>query len=140
MKLLIIVGASLIVILFALPAVFPGRVPPAKITRQRMAYDRVRILEYGRVHGKLPPDLSVLPRLPLKPEADHYFEDGWRRRLVYEVDSSGIVALKSLGRDGLPGGTGEDAGIVFRFPSHGADGNWIEANYADYDSYQPINP
>jgi hypothetical protein len=103
-----------------------------------MAFDRFRILEYGRVHGSLPPDLASLPRLDLKPEWDHHLEDGWRRRLIYEVDSSGIVTLKSLGRDGVPGGSGDNADISFRFPSRNADGSRIEADYSTYNSYVPL--
>jgi hypothetical protein len=118
----------LIVVAFLLPAFFPGTVPPAELTRERMAFDRIRILDYARVHGQLPTDLAALPRLALKPEADHYFEDAWHRRLIYEVDSSGTVTLKSLGKDGVPGGSGDDADIVFKFPSHNADGSWIKAN------------
>jgi len=103
-----------------------------------MAFDRVRILEYGHVHGQLPPDLAALPRMALKPEADHYLEDAWHRRFIYEVESSGTVTLKSLGKDGVPGGSGDDADIIFNFPSHNADGSWIEANYSTYDSYKPL--
>ena len=131
----------LVVLLFAsaivLPLLFPGRVPPGKLTRQRMAFDRVRILEYGRVHGQFPPDLAALPPLPQKPGTDHHFEDAWGRRLIYEFDSSGTVTLKSLGKDGVPGGTDDDADILFKFPSRNADGSWIEANYLTYDSYVP---
>ncbi|HZM02115.1 MAG TPA: type II secretion system protein GspG [Candidatus Saccharimonadales bacterium] len=137
MKRVIIIVSVLIAVSFVLPAFFPGTVPRGKITRQRMAFDRVRILEYGRVHGQLPPNLAALPRLGLKPEADHYLEDAWHKRLIYEVESSGTVTLKSLGKDGALGGSDDDADIIFRFPSHNADGSWIEANYSTYDSYEP---
>lgn len=135
MKRLIAIGITLIVILFAstiiLPLVFPGKVPPAELTRERMAFDRLRILEYARAHGQLPPDLAALPRLALKREADHYLEDAWHRRFIYEVDSSGTVMLKSLGKDGVPGGKGDNGDIIVTFPSRRADGSWS----ADYDSY-----
>jgi hypothetical protein len=121
-----------------LPVLDPGTVPPNKVTRQRMAYDRVRILEYGRVHGQLPPDLSALPPLAQRPGTDHHLEDGWRRAIIYEVAPSGIVTLRSLGKDGVLGGTGANADIVFKFPSHDADGSWIQADYMTYDSYVPL--
>jgi hypothetical protein len=144
MNRLIKLGLILVVLLLAatvvLPLLFLGQVPPRRLTSERMAFDRFRILDYAHLHGQLPPDLEALPRLELKPEWDHYFEDGWHRKLMYEVDPSGTVTLKSLGKDGLPGGSGENADIVFRFPSRSADGGWIEANYADYLSYQSVKP
>ena len=134
----VIIIATLIVVgLLLLPALFPGRVPPGELTRQRMAFDRVRILEYGRDHGQLPLDLSALPPLPQKPGTDHHLEDAWHRSLLYEVDASGTVTLTSLGKDGRPGGSGDNADIVFRFPSHTRDGSWVQADYQTYGSYVP---
>jgi hypothetical protein len=137
MKRIISIGIGLILFLFlmtiVLPLAFPGRVPPTEITRSRMAFDRQRILEYARDHNQLPPDLSALPRLALKPEADHYFEDGWHRRITYEVDPSGMVTLISLGKDGVPGGSGDNADILFSFVSRRSDGSWSEAS----DGYNP---
>jgi hypothetical protein len=134
-------GLIAVVLVFAsamlLPALFPGNVPPDKLTRQRMAFDRVRILEYGRVHGQLPPNLAALPPLPQRPGTDHHLEDAWRRSIIYEVDSSGTVTLRSLGKDGALGGTGANADIVFKFPSRNADGSWIQGDYLTYDSYVP---
>src|SRR5579872_3979187 len=99
-----------------------------------MAYGRVRILEYGRVHGQLPSALAALPPLPQRPGTDHHLEDAWRRSIIYEVDPSGMITLRSLGKDGTAGGTGENADIVFRFPSHNPDGSWVQADYLTYDS------
>ena len=128
MKRLIVFGISSILILFILPLIFPDRIPPADLTRSRMGFDRVRIFEYAHAHGRLPSDLSALPKLALKPEADHsYFEDAWHRNLIYEVDQSGTVTLKSFGRDGVPGGSGDDADIILKFPSRRKDGSWSEA-------------
>jgi hypothetical protein len=141
MKRVIRIGLILMVLVLAstivLPLLFPGRVPPGKLTRQRMAYDRVRILDYARTHGQLPPDLVALPLLPQKPGTDHHLEDAWHRSLIYEVGASGMVTLKSLGKDGVPGGSGDNADIVFKFPSHNPDGSWVQADYLTYDSYVP---
>jgi len=134
MKVLTIFGlviGSVLVITIVLPLAFPGRVPPAEVTRSRMAFDRQRILDYAHDHNQLPPTLSALPRLTRKPEADRYLEDAWRRPLIYEVETSGIVTLKSLGRDGLPGGSGQDADVTLSFPSHRPDGSWSQ----NTDSY-----
>jgi hypothetical protein len=135
-------GMIAVVLVFGLamflPALFPGRVPPDKLTRQRMAFDRVRILEYGREHGRLPPDLAALPPLPYKPGTDHHLEDAWHRNLLYETDTSGTVTLTSLGKEGVRGGSGDNADIVYKFPSHNADGSWIQGDYVTYDSYVPL--
>ena len=97
-RLLIGIGVFVVVIML-LPLLFPGRVPREQVTRDRMAYDHFRILQYAHEHHELPPALGSLPRLPLKPEADHYFEDGWGRRLQYETNTAADVTLTSLGSD-----------------------------------------
>ena len=38
--------------------------------------------------------------------------------------NDGTVSLASLGRDGVPGGTGDDADIVRRFRTHNDDGTF----------------
>ncbi len=122
----------IIVLAAILPAVFPGREAKEQITRSRMRFDRVRILDYAHEHNQLPRALAALPPLPQKPGTDHHFEDGWGRRILYEVDAAGQVTLKSLGRDGLPGGEGHDADIIMQFPSRKPDGSWLEATYDSY--------
>ena len=99
-----------------------------------MVYDRLRILEYAHAHNQLPVNLAALPPLPLKPGTDRHLEDGWGRTILYEVDTAGLVTLKSLGRDGAPGGEGHDADVIVQFPSRNPDGSWFEATY---DSYIP---
>ena len=134
------VAAGVVVIFMFLPWVFPGRMPAAEVTRHRMAYDHFRILDYAHEHRELPPTLDALPRLGLKPEADHYFEDGWNRKLIYETDPSGIVTLTSLGEDGVPGGARDAGDIVCRFPTRNADGDWIPAERYEYETYKPSPP
>jgi hypothetical protein len=123
-KRLIAFSVVLVLVLFALPLFFSGNVSPAEITHSRMVFDRLCILEYARANNKLPPNLSDLPRLAFKPEPDRYLEDAWHRQLIYEIDSSGMVTLRSLGKSGVPGGSGENAEIVLKFPPRRADGSW----------------
>jgi len=98
-----------------------------------MFVTKERILEYARTNNHLPADLSVLP---LHLEKDCSVVDGWGRKIIYEVDSSGIVTLKSLGRDGNAGGAGEDADIICGFRSRDAQGKWSDplCNW-DFDSF-----
>src|SRR4029077_15910171 len=89
-------GSVLAVIVLAalLPALFPGQVAKEELTRSRMIYDRLRILEYAPAHNRLPISLAALPPLPQKPGTDHHLEDGWGRAILYEVDATGLVTLK----------------------------------------------
>jgi hypothetical protein len=98
-------------------------IPPQALTYTRMVVTKARILEYAQAHDHLPPDLSVLPP---HPEKDCSVEDEWRRKIIYEVDSSGTVTLKSLGRDGKVGGAGVGADIICGFHSHDAQGKWSD--------------
>jgi hypothetical protein len=41
--------------------------------------------------------------------------DGWNRSLRYVIDPNGTFVLSSLGRDGKPGGSGDDADVSARF-------------------------
>ena len=96
-------------------------IPPRDITGTRMFVTKARILEYARTNGKLPPNLSVLPPRPGK---DDSIADAWGRKIMYEADSSGTVTLKSLGRDGMIGGSGEDVDIICAFDARDAQGHW----------------
>ena len=91
------------------------------LTCTRMFVTKARILEYARTNGKLPPSLSVLPPRPGK---DDSIADAWGREIMYEADSSGTVTLKSLGRDGIMGGSGEDVDIICAFDARDAQGHW----------------
>jgi hypothetical protein len=70
-----------------------------------------RIGMYVNSNGKPPPDLSVLPA---RPGYVNRTTDGWNRPLVYRVDADAF-SLTSLGRDGVVGGSGEDADVVRKY-------------------------
>jgi type II secretory pathway pseudopilin PulG len=138
MKLFLKIGLIVILSLLALSVllhfILPrSKITPTQVTRHRMEFLQSRILEYARTQGELPADLSALARLPVKPEYEHWKkpEDCWRRKIIYEVDASGRITLKSFGKDGVPGGSGRNADIVLSFPSRRPDGTWSEAS----DSY-----
>jgi hypothetical protein len=98
-------------------------IPPQALTYTRMIVTKARILEYAQAHGHLQPDLSVLP---LHPEKDCSVVDEWDRKIIYEIDSSGTVTLKSFGRDGKAGGAGLDTDIICGFHSRDAQGKWSD--------------
>jgi hypothetical protein len=96
-------------------------IPVRELTLTRMRGVQTRILEYARSHDQLPADLADLPQ---RQGYDDSITDAWGRKFIYNVDRSGTVTLKSLGRDGAPGGSGEDADIICKFQSRRPDGNW----------------
>lgn len=72
------------------------------------------VQEYRREHGALP-DEAAWRRSAAN--ADLRFYDRWGRVYRYEVRDEGFV-IASFGRDGTPGGKGEDADLSIEFPLH----------------------
>jgi len=97
---------------------FPRNVPDEALTRTRMRIVQRRILDYYSTHGKLPSTLSSL-----RPESGHVdgeVADAWGAGIGYRVVGTQVI-LESLGRDGKPGGVGEnqDIGLLFSAPGSG---------------------
>lgn len=84
-----------------------GVIPDRALTLSDMHVTSVRIGEYRRLHGTMPPDLRALP------EREGFVNrttDAWGRPLLYSVDGDRFT-LGSLGADGVPGGEGDDADL-----------------------------
>ena len=96
--------------------------PRSRIAAHMMGLKR-RILQYAHSHGELPHSLTGLPEMQ---GYDNSIRDGWRRDIILEISSSGIVTLRSLGRDGAVGGSGEDADMIGSFPSRDEQGRWSD--------------
>ena len=97
------------------------RIPPRSLTNTTMWVLKRRILQFAHSHGELPHTLTALPEMQ---GYDTSTRDEWGRDIVFEVSTSGIVTLRSLGRDGVVGGSGNDADMIGSFPSRDADGRW----------------
>jgi len=89
-----------------------GIIPPHDLTVTRIALTEMRIKEYWKANGRLPPSLSELPILKGR---DNATEDAWGRPIKYEVTGPTTVVLSSLGADGVAGGTGLNEDIVVSF-------------------------
>jgi len=89
-----------------------GIIPPHDLTVTRIALTEMRIKEYWKANGRLPPSLSELPILKGR---DNATEDAWGRPIKYEVTGATTVVLSSLGADGVAGGTGLNEDIVISF-------------------------
>jgi hypothetical protein len=114
-------GLSFAAILVAVGSGCIERIPPPSLTETTMTFTKRRILLYAQAHNALPPSLTSLS--PMK-GYNNEIHDGWGRALTYQTNSAGMITLKSLGRDGVPGGTGDDADIIHSFPTRNAQGEW----------------
>lgn len=81
-------------------------IPPRNLTETRLAVTHNRIEQYWQAQQRVPdsPD-----QLPVHKNRDCSMTDGWGRELQWESDGKSKVKVWSLGRDGIAGGTGEDA-------------------------------
>jgi hypothetical protein len=74
--------------------------------------------------------------LPLMDGYDSSIRDGWKRVVIFELSTSGVVTFRSLGRDGVGSGSGDDADITRSFLARDARGRlsdemleWSEAPF-----------
>jgi hypothetical protein len=88
-------------------------IPPRAMTLTAIGETESRIDIYvGGGNNKPPQNLDVLPK------RDGYVNrttDGWNHPLIYAVFGDDTFTLISRGRDGVPGGTGDDEDVVRRF-------------------------
>jgi len=87
------------------------RIPPKGLTMTNMIGIKRRMLLYVRRHRQMPQSLEQLPIL------NGYYnstEDEWGNPIQYSI-TNGVVALKSFGADGKPGGTGDAEDIIESF-------------------------
>jgi hypothetical protein len=100
---------------------FVDVIPPRALTVTRMQVIKRRALRYAQEHGELPPSLTALPSMD---GYDNSILDGWKKPIMYESATSGIVTFRSYGRDGKRGGEGEDADIMRSFPARNDRNKW----------------
>jgi hypothetical protein len=82
------------------------------MTETRLLVTHHRLQTYWNRHGKVP---GTPAELPLEKGRDCSTIDGWGRELHWDSDDTGKVKVWSLGRDGNPGGIGEDADLEVEF-------------------------
>ena len=106
---------------------FITRIPPRSSTHGTISVMKQRILRYARLHNSLPNSPNDLPQIP---EKESGVQDAWGRDILMSF-ADGKATLTSLGRDGKPGGTGEDADMSGVFPLKDENGAWAE-EYVDW--------
>lgn len=121
MKMKRIIGVIVgIVVVFGVLGLLVHGIPPTSLTVTRMEMIKRRILQHASAHGSLPADLVDLP---IMERHDNSVEDGWRNPITLQVESN-TISLVSFGKDGKPGGQGQAADIICRFPAKQPDGSW----------------
>ena len=91
---------------------FVDVIPDRALTKSAMVETSVRIGMFVAHNKQLPPSLALLPR---REEYANRVVDAWKRPLIYLVNSQDRFTLTSLGRDGVVGGTGDDADIIQKY-------------------------
>lgn len=81
-------------------------IPPRNLTETRLAVTHNRVEQYWQAHQRVPDSAD---QLPVQKNRDCSMTDGWGRELKWESDGKSRVKVWSLGRDGIAGGTEEDA-------------------------------
>ena len=101
---------------------FAEVIPPRSSSYGAMHMMKRHILRYAAAHGTLPESLDQLPTID---EYDNRVTDGWGQPILWRVEGE-QVTLSSFGRDGRPGGAGDDADMVGVFRVKTSDGHWSE--------------
>ncbi len=87
-------------------------IPKDNLTETRLAITRVRLRKYWDEYGKVPAN----PRdLPLLPNRDCSMTDAWGKEFQWLADDDSTVRVISFGKDGIVGGTGENADLEILF-------------------------
>lgn len=119
-----ILGALIAAVALAVVALlFVDTLPPRSMTHGAIHMCKRRVLRYAREHGRLPSTLSET-----QPIKGYYssIKDAWGVVLEYSVDSNNVVTFRSLGKDKIPGGTGENADMTGIFHARAPDGTWAD--------------
>jgi Type II secretion system (T2SS), protein G len=95
-------------------------ITPVEMTHTAITETFVRIHLSMQKDGEVPRSLDVIPR---RESYANRTTDGWGRELEYSISDDGILTLKSLGRDGKIGGTGEGTDISKSYRTIDEDGN-----------------
>jgi Type II secretion system (T2SS), protein G len=122
-KYLIVLAVCVVASLFALAYLGKslGYVKPGDWTEGTMFFTHRRILVYAAKNGHPPARLEDLPNWP---GFNNDLRDGWGRQIQYKQLNADIVELTSFGKEGLPGGDGDNEDIVRQFQLHDEKGNW----------------
>lgn len=103
-----------------------GSISPEDRTYTSVSRLRTAINSFVAANGRAPSNLEDLARYE---PAVGTLKDGWNNLLVYQVESSSVAMVTSLGKDNHPGGSGQNADALWSFALKDASGNWIGTNW-----------
>lgn len=83
-------------------------ITPVEMTHTAIGETFYRVHLYGKQHHKIPRSFDVLP---VREGYANQTTDGWDRKLILEIKEGKVITITSYGKDGKPGGKGEDADI-----------------------------
>jgi len=98
-------------------------ITPVEMTYTAIGETFFRIHLYVKQNSVLPTSLDVLPK---REGYSNRITDGWNRVLQYHIANDGVITLTSFGKDGKPGGTGDNTDISRSYYSKRKDGSlWV---------------
>jgi len=77
------------------------------LTHTSISLIRTAVKNYVSESGRIPQKLEEIEEFLLKDGTN----DAWGRRINFKVEQN-IISIESLGRDGVPGGLGDDRDIL----------------------------
>lgn len=101
-------------------------ISPEDRTYTSVSLLRTAMNSFVAANGRAPSNLEELARYE---PAVSTWKDGWNNPLVYQVESSGVASITSLGKDKRLGGSGRNADSVWSFALKDQSGNWIGTNW-----------
>jgi hypothetical protein len=90
------------------------RMPPRSKTETNMVILKRAILDFTHRHGRMPRDLAELSSSSEAWDPRWTF-DAYGNQIRYQSEANSEVSLLSLGKDGQPGGTGDDEDVIHSF-------------------------
>ena len=117
---------SVIILFLSLAGVFlvgcGHEISKRELTVSAMTETLVRIDLFFKDQRRVPESLAALPK---RAGYTNSTTNGWGHDLQYSVDADGVLELRSLGADGTPGGSGDDADLSWKFHTMDEAGNSI---------------
>ncbi len=98
-------------------------ISPQNMTRTAITETFFRVFLYAQKHNKIPYSYDILP---VRKGFANRITDGWDRELILEIKDDKLMTLTSYGKDGKPGGEGENADISRSHKLRKPDGSlWV---------------
>ena len=102
---------ALVAIAMGLTIAFHEVISPVALTRTRMVWLQQRVIEFAKVHGRMPTGLQELALTSVNRDST---VDAWQQPIKFRLTSNDVAILSSFGADRKSGGIGQDADIEIK--------------------------